>query len=219
MVQSSFVFIIYLAVFAVGFFLASFLIYFGIVSLKENEALAARRAFLMALVLPLPFLLTGIAGLFLIPDSTLITAVGILLLAIVLLVTLALLLPFGNQIVVENDLPEKRIDERDIMFARNLLVAGTERFKTYYERHPDKKSLDDKFRKRPGLMQPGALYYDPFTVAAAEASFKTVAAFHSILDEEKPVETPVPVDDTKMTLFLKRWAKKLGAVSVGATEL
>jgi ferredoxin len=116
-------------------------------------------------------------------------------------------------------MPVSRIDERDIMFSRNLLEPGSERFEEYYRRHPDKKALDDKFRKRPGLMGKGALYYDPFTAAATEASFKTVAAFHALLDQEEQSGQKEAVDPAKMGQFLKQWAKKLGAVSVGITEL
>ena len=34
---------------------------------------------------------------------------------------------------------ESRIDERDIMFSRNLLEPGSERFEAYYREHPDKR--------------------------------------------------------------------------------
>ena len=216
---SSVAFVVNLAVLAIGLFLAGFLLYFALVSLKENEARAARRAILPGLLLPLPYLLLGAAGLFLQPGSNFISVLALVLLALTAGTGLALLLPFGNRIAVGDDMPQSRIDERDIMFSRNLLKAGSERFEAYYQRYPDKKGLDDKFRKRPGLMQPGALYYDPFTVAAAEASFKTVATFHSILDEEALGEEPVPADATKMSHFLKQWATKLGAVSAGITTL
>ncbi len=68
-------------------------------------------------------------------------------------------------------------------------------------------------------MQEGALYYDPFTTAAAAASFKTVAAFHALLDDEQLAEQQVQIDPAKMADFLKRWAAKLGSVSSGITQL
>ena len=132
---------------------------------------------------------------------------------------LILFLPIGNRLVPQKDTPLSRIDERDIMFSRNLLQVGSERFETYYKSNPDKKQLDDNFRKRPGLMKEGALYYDPFTTSAAEASFKSVAAFHTILDEENLPEQQVKTDPAKMSRFLKLWSKKLGALSTGITEL
>jgi ferredoxin len=105
------------------------------------------------------------------------------------------------------------------MFSRMLLQEGSERFDAYYLDKPEKRKLDDSFRKRPGLMRKGALYYDPFTVAAADASFKTVAAFHALLDEEELHDSPIPVNPAKMSEFIKRWASKLGALSSGITEL
>jgi reductive dehalogenase len=65
----------------------------------------------------------------------------------------------------------------------------------------------------------GALHYGVFTAAAANATFETVAAFHRILDRDKADKEQLSVDKKKMSLFLKNWTKKLGAVSAGITEL
>lgn len=202
-----------------GLVLAGFMLTFSIVSIRENEPRAARRALVVALLLPLPYLLPGLGGLVFQPTPAVLPVIAAILLIATGGAGLALLLPIGNRLVPENDAPQSRIDERDIMFSRNLLQKGSERFEAYYRRNPDKKPLDDKFRNRPGLMQEGGLYYDPFATAAAEASFKTVAAFHAILDDEGQTERKVKTDPVKMSNFLKRWARKLGAVSVGITEL
>jgi len=202
-----------------GLLISAFMLYFTIVSLRENEPRAARRAFLLTLLLPLPYLALGISGLSWQTVPAIHTALSAILLALTFGACLALLLPIGYRLEPQKDTPQSRVDERDIMFSRNLLQMGTERFEAYYERNPHKKPLDDNFRKRPGLMQEGALYYDPFTTAAAEASFKTVAAFHALLDEEDLVEQQVKTDPAKMSSFLKHWATKLGAVSTGITEL
>ena len=202
-----------------GILLAVFMISFAIVSHRENEPRAARRAFLIAFLLPLPYLALGISTVFWQSTPALLTLVSTLLLAITFGTGLALLLPIGNRLIAEKDTPHNRIDERDIMFSRNLLQVGTEQYEAYYAAHPVKKKLDDNFRKRPGLMQEGALYHDPFTTSAATASFKTVAAFHALLDEEELAEPQVQIDADKMSDFIKRWAVKLGAVSSGITEL
>ena len=203
-----------LATLAAGVLLAVFLLYFSAVSIQENEPLAARRAFVMAM---LSLVLFGVAGLAGLAYQTAVP--GLLLLLITIAAAVVLLLPLGNRLPAEDDTPTSRIDERDIMFSRNLLQPGSERFEEYYQRHPDKKALDDKFRKRPGLMGVGALYYDPFTAAATEASFKTVAAFHALLDQEEAARQQEAIDPAGMAHFLKQWARKLGAVSVGITEL
>jgi ferredoxin len=202
-----------------GVLLAVCMISFAIVSFRENEPRAARRAFLLALLLPLPYLALGISGVFWQSAPALLTIVSTLLLALTFAAGLVLLLPIGNRLIAEKDTPHNRIDERDIMFSRNLLQVGTERYEAYYAANPDKQKLDGNFRNRPGLMQEGALYYDPFTTSAAEASFKTVAAFHALLDEEELAEQQIQIDPAKMSDFIKRWAGKLGALSSGITEL
>ncbi len=198
---------------AVGAAVFLFLLYFAVVSYQEEELLAVRRAAMLAILLPIPYLAAG--GL----DLRWQTPISLVLLIISALALVVPLLPIGNTFPDENDIPTTRIDERDIMFSRNLLAEGTERFAAYYARHPEKKTLDDKFRRRPGLMQEGTLHYDPFTSAAAEASFRTVSTFHTILDDEKLPAPPQHVDSASMTQFIKQWAKKLGAVSVGVTRL
>ena len=210
---------IYLVTIFLGLLLGGFFIYFAIISNGENEPRAARRATWLALLLPAPYLTVGFTGLFSAATTNALTGFAIILLLITITAALALLLPVGHHFTQSDDTPRSRIDERDIMFSRNLLKEGTEQFDAYYRRNPDKKPLDDKFRKKPGLMQEGALYYDPFTTAAAEASFKTVAAFHSILDEEILPEHQIKANPANMSHFVKRWTQKLGALSVGITEL
>jgi ferredoxin len=147
------------------------------------------------------------------------TALGGIFLLLTVVGLVIVLLPIGRKLPGEDDIPNGRIDERDSMFSRNELQPGSERFEAYYHRRPEKKLLDDNFRKRPGLMGQGALYYDPYSAVATEASFKTVAAFHALLDEERSPKKQEAVDPAKMAVFLKQWAKKLGALSVGITEL
>ena len=129
------------------------------------------------------------------------------------------MLPLGNRFPAEDDTPTQRIDERDIMFSRARLVPNSERFEDYYASNPQRKTLDDNFRKRPGLLAPGSLYHDPVTAAAADAGFKTVAAFHLLLDDETLPAAAQPVDPAHMTRFIARWLVEVGAVSVGVTEL
>jgi ferredoxin len=202
-----------LATIVTGVAMAAFMLYFAAVSIRENEPRAARRAFVVAIALLALYAAAGAIGL-----ATQTPAGGILLLLTITGLVI-LLLPVGNRLPNEDDIPAGRIDERDIMFSRMLLQPGSERFQAYYQRHPDKKPLDDNFRKRPGLMGKGALYYDPFTASAAEASFKTVAAFHALLDGEVETEEQEAVDPAKMAVFLKQWARKLGALNVGIAEL
>ncbi len=191
---------------ATGVVLGLLMLYFAFVSWREEESRAMKLAVALAFLLPIPYMAASLI------DIQLQTPFSLVLLVVTLLAIIILLLPIGKGFAFEEDTPTKRIDERDIMFSRMQLAPGSERFTDYYQRRPEKRALDDRFRSRPGLMQPGALYYDTITSAAAEASFKTVSAFHAMLDVQNLSASPQQKDPAKITQFLKQWAKKFGAV-------
>ncbi|RLD58076.1 MAG: reductive dehalogenase, partial [Bacteroidetes bacterium] len=114
--------------------------------------------------------------------------------------------------------PTKQLDERDVMFSRNELEKGTDRFNNYYENKPRFKELDDKFRKKPGLLSDDALYYEPVSFCVAKANFDVIEYFKKGV-EGKSSEKKIDVNSAKITSFIKKWAKRNGAVSVGVTEL
>ncbi|MFC2028661.1 4Fe-4S dicluster domain-containing protein [Chloroflexota bacterium] len=182
-------------------------------SFRENEKRAAGVLFLISFLISAPFLVVGLI------QFKGQTSAGVVLLFLTFLVIAAFLLPLGKVKYKENDIPKSQIDERDIMFSRNLLQPGTDRFESYYRSNPEKKALDEKFREKPGLMQPGSAFFDPVSFAATEASFKTVAALQPLLDLQPGDKKALKIHPYKMTTFLKEWTKKLGAISVGITEL
>ncbi len=186
---------------------------FAFASLKENEKRAAQRAFLLAILLPTVFLLP----LFL-PYNFLIY-VSLLYLLSFVTGFLILFLPLHRHRIHLDTIPAGQIDERDIMFSRRLLVPGSSRYEEYYTANPDKKEVDDRFRKNPGLLEKGTRYYDPYLFAAANASFSSVAALHSILEREPAISKTEQNDAKQNTHFIKAWAKKLGAYSIGITKL
>jgi len=180
-------------------------------SIKENEKIAVFKFTLALIILPVPFF---ISAFFEIPFKNEI-ATGLLIIFCV--ATVVLFLPIRRD-KIENDTPQKRIDERDTMFSRKELKEGTERFKEYYGNNPDKKILDDKFRKKPGLLKPGTTYYNPFHFAAADSSFETIAELHKMVEGE-PSENAVKVKFDEITEFINKWSLKLGAKDCGVTEL
>ncbi len=184
----------------------------AIVSLKEREFRAAGRIALLCVLLSLPYLVVGFIPF---PSHEI---AAILLLITAALAVAIFLIPVGQKHITEDDTPKIRVDERDIMFARARLTPGSERFEEYYRRKPDKKVLDDKFRTRPGLLAKGSTYFDPILFSAAESSFEAVGSFQAILEQE-PAPERVHTDPEGITEFIKHWGRKLGAVSVGVTEL
>jgi ferredoxin len=184
----------------------------AVVSAAEGEGRAGRRALALAIAMPVPYLAAGLLEF----------RFQALVIAVLVLVTgaaiLCLVIPTGRRRSPGNEASDVKIDERDIMFSRRLLEPGTERFDEYYANRPENKEPDDEFRSRPGLMKKGSTAYDPITFNAANANFKTVKQFHELVDGE-PLRTRVKSDPSEMTNFIKTWAKKLGAVSVGVTRL
>jgi ferredoxin len=197
---------------AVGAGLFVALIYAAVVSHLEREPRAARRSLLLALLLPAPFLVLGLVSF---PQQPLVLG-GML--ALVGLAALLVLLPLGRGGALGDDTPQGQIDERDIMFSRYYLEEGSERFDSYYATRPDKKQADDHFRPLPGILGNGSGAYDPITFTAAEASFITIAQTRPFVDGEV-AEQKVVADPQEITEFVKRWGKKLGALSIGVTEL
>jgi ferredoxin len=202
-----------LAALIVGLIIMVAMFWMAIISVREEEPKAARRAALLAVLLPVPFI-----GAALIPTQFGMIAAAVLTLSVVAAGSV-LFLPVGKRTEIKAERPQSRFDERDIIFSRRELAPGTDRYREYYRRRPEKEPLDEKWRNRPGLMQEGALYYDPIMVSAAASSFKTVGAFHSILDDEQATEPNTGLDPAATSRFIKRWARKLGAVSVGITRL
>jgi len=195
-----------------GTVLFLFFIYATIVSWYERERQAAVRFFLTAWVAALPF---WALAYFSFSGKSMISLILLLFLLAGILVWL---IPNGKNFHYRQVKPSTRIDERDTMFSRNELVPGTKNFEDYYRRHPEKKALDDRFRKNAGLLQKGTTQYHPLYFASADASFETIAALRDFVNGKVAGEK-IPVEPEKISRYIKNWSKKLGAVDCGITEL
>jgi reductive dehalogenase len=196
----------------VGAALLGLLLYATATSWREGERRAAALFLLLAVTAPLPFVLVGALSF---------RGEGwaaLVLLAATAMGLLVWLLPLGRPGRLRDDTPTARIDERDIMFSRRLLEPGTERFTQYYVERPDKKAPDDAFRAEPGLLAKGASAYHPFAFPAADASFWTIERLRPHVDGAAATQQ-LECNPAAVTTFLKHWAVKLGAVSVGVAEL
>ncbi len=137
----------------------------------------------------------------------------------IILTTIVLLLPiYPERLKIKNEKPNERIDERNVMFARNELLPGTKNYEKYYQMHPENKASDDNFRNFPGLLSKKASKYEPYSFAVSKANFKTVEYFkHHVTEniENKREE----IDSKEMTRFIKSWMKKIGVIDIGITEI
>ncbi len=210
------------------------------VSWGEGESRAAFRLGGAALV---AFLLC--LGIFLLPGSW-VVPVAVMVTLPMLVVVAVLLSPLQGQSIADLGDPLPGVDERDIMFSRAELSPGSQRFAEYYAAHPERRALDDAFRGEAGLLAPGSAHFHPLAFPAADAAFWTIERLRPHVEGDTgsmPAEagpggaptadlasrdiaagnTSVPdagvADIDGTTRFLKEWARKLGAHSVGVTEL
>lgn len=188
-------------------------LFVAVVSLKEEERRASTLSFLFAVLFPVPYLVVALSQF----EGQ--GVAGTVLLVVSISIPVIFMLPTGKTLDAEPDTPSRQIDERDIMFSRKDLIEGSDQYNAYYERRPDRRRLDDTFRNRPGILTKGASQYDPISFSAADASFRSVNAYHAILDEERLTRPSITVDSDAISRFVKEWMLRLGAVSVGITRL
>jgi len=184
---------------------------FSVISIMEKEKRAARVAILCALLGGAVFF--GISAM---PENFQISF-SVLIITIALLGIILFFLPIGKA-EPSISAPNKRFDEREIMFVRYDLEPGSPEYKEYYEMHPEHELEDNLTREKPGLSSPDAKFANPYQFAALDAGFFLTHAMRSAVDG--PVADNIntlPPDE--MTAYLKRLAIYFGAVDVGVTEL
>jgi len=179
------------------------------VFVREKEKKAASRALLIAILLPLPYFFSWYYNW---------EIVTIVLVANLILTGILFLIPFPIDKTITDDYPKSKIDERDIMFSRNELKEGSVNFENYYSKNPDKRLLDDEFRREPGLTAEKSIFYNQMAYAAANSSFYAVDQFKNAVDGEVN-SNKESVSPNEMAKFIKAWSKKLGALNTGITEL
>lgn len=188
------------------------LFYTSMISFLEKEKRAGTRAFWASIFIPIPLVCLVFF------DVPFKNEISIILMSAILLGLIILFLPIGKRRITVNDIPESQIDERDIMFSRGELEPGSDRFAEYYKNNPENLEVDDAWRKKAGLCQPGSSMFNKYQFASAHSSFETVSYFHQAVDNE-PTEEKSEVDAKDLSNYIKRWGQKLGALDVGITEM
>ena len=185
--------------------------YVAYVSYQEGAQRAVKIATIAGIVMALLFAAGAyLATLFPMPAQLFLIALSLLF--------IVLFLPVKGVGKIKQGKPSTQIDERDIMFSRNELVPGSEQYQAYYRRNQEKQALDEKFRKKPGLLSLQSAFYEPYTFGASMAN-------GTVLDKIKNDTCPTPStvktnsNEEDLTRFLKGWLLNLGAHSVGITKL
>ncbi|WP_346863679.1 4Fe-4S dicluster domain-containing protein [uncultured Draconibacterium sp.] len=187
--------------------LGVFMLSFIILSWFEKEYKALKRALLILVIyIIILFLLSFL------PDS-----IFYLLTVLVLMVLFLIVLNFGNK-NIEFNLPENRFDERDVMFSRNTLIKGTDKFEEYYKNRPENKIADDNFRKEPGLLAKGAALYNELLFTAAKATFSSVNLLQPLVSRESNA-LQTKFSEKEIETFIRKWAIQLGAADIGFTRI
>ena len=184
---------------------------FVLLSISEKEKTAAGRGLLVTLVgtsLVLSGLVLEETGQWILIASILSAFMaGVIL----------LFLPIGKT-EAEKGQPAKRVDEREIIFARARLEPGSEDYQRYYEKHPQHKEPDEQARSQPGLLNPAAKLADHLHSAAAAGSFTLTEALREAVDGP-PGKDPYPADPELFTCAVKKLAFFYGALDCGVATL
>lgn len=195
-----------------GILISGVLCYVSFVSIIEREYRAFRVSFLLSVILFIPFIAIYLY------DYPFKDIISNIILVFIALSALLLFLPIRPKLKDGFQIPTQKHDERDVMFSRNELKPETENFNVYYSNNPEKRDLDDKFREKPGLLSPETTMYHPFSYASARANLEIIEALKPIVDG-KVNEHKTDIEASKISNYIKIWSKKLGAHSVGITEL
>jgi len=111
----------------------------------------------------------------------------------------------------------KRYDERDTMFARMTYKEGKRNYEDYYLNNPDKKAIDDKLRKSPGICSPTTPTYHPIDANFAISNFKFLSDIRPLV-QGKVSQKRVSVNQKVIVKRLKEIAIDCGADLVGIAK-
>jgi ferredoxin len=184
---------------------------FAVVSVREGERRATRVAVILAVLLSIPFVIAA-----LLPPPVPVIGAAALILAL-MAAMVAWFTPIAER-PASSGTPSRRIDERDIMFARGRLVPGSPEYEQYYAMRPENKAGDDHTRALPGLLSEEAQLFEPLAFAAAKASFDLTEAMREHVDG-KVAPQRAEQSPEYWTAAIKELAVSHGALAAGVTEL
>lgn len=112
----------------------------------------------------------------------------------------------------------KKIDERDVIFARFDLRKDSPHHTEYYNQHPENKSRDEKIRKLPDILSPLHVKEHPvhYNLASAEFEFLEEQLQH-VDGEVHPIQSENSPEENTGTI--KNLIRYLGADLCGVCEL
>lgn len=189
-----------------------FLLIFFLASVREKESRAAVAALLLLAGN------TALWSLFLLSNSPALITVNWATLALFALFALTAPIRFFPPLPERDLRNAQRMDERDIMFSRNMLKFNPLLAEKYYAAHPQKRETDRLIHEKPEIGESGALFYDPCYSPIFDAAFTYLDKTRSASDGEPAPETAA-VDETKIMRTLRELCLYYGAADVGFVRL
>lgn len=138
--------------------------------------------------------------------------------AFVILAVILFFAPDGKISTIEIGDSNERVDERDVMFAREEYQPGDAKYETYYATKPQYKEIDDKIRELPRILSPGGKYYDPIRSGYIDSIFESVEELLDKVDGEVSADR-WQVEPIEITESVKKAILEMGADSVGIALL
>lgn len=189
-----------------------FFTWFAITSLMEKERRAYRRSF--------SFLLAAIAMgacflLFPFPLKTWLFGSVAIFTGIFLLWLLLSPTPKKSLEVIGD---QKKIDERDVIFARLDLEEGSPIIQKYYEKRPEFASIDREIRKLPDLLTPSHIKKNPILFSFTDSEFDFLEQLLTLVQGRKSPRE-VKFSEMQNTRILKSLIKYLGSDLCGVCAL
>jgi reductive dehalogenase len=189
-----------------------FFLFFSLASLREKE----KKAFIRSTILLLGLLVINFVFL-LLKESLRSWMFGGLFILFLLGISLLLFFPVSKksiQIVGE----QKKIDERDVIFARFDYQEGTEVFEKYYLRRPEYKEIDDEIRKIPDILSSPHMKKSPLLFSLASAEFDFLENQITQVDGKKSTEK-IELSLLANTHVIKKVIRYLGSDCCGIAPL
>lgn len=132
-------------------------------------------------------------------------------------------LPFGRPSPITKEGPCARVDERDVLFAREEYEPGGERHARYYAMRPEHAGIDDKIRAMPPLLAPGGRLYDPVESSFTGGLFRVIEGMTTEVDgpvsEGPPELSAADLEPVAITARVKEFVKQMGGSEVGIAPL
>jgi len=194
------------------FLLILFFAWFAITSLIEKE----RRAFVRSFLVLLAFLAGDACFLlFSFPFKTWLFGFVAVLAGIFFFWLLLSPIPKKSSEVIGE---QKKIDERDVIFARFDHEEGSPIIRNYYKKRPEFASIDREIRELPDLLTPAHLEKDPILFSLADSEFDFLERLLTLVQGRKNTRG-VKLSEQQNTRMIKDLINYLGSNLCGVCPL